>query len=31
MTKQDKFNYGSVIVGLVVLAIVFFIAFMGWA
>lgn len=30
MTKQDKFNYGSVIVGLVVLAIVFFIAFMGW-
>ena len=23
MTKQDKFNYGSVIVGLVVLAIVF--------
>lgn len=26
MTKQDKFNYGSVAVGLVCLAIIFFIA-----
>ena len=26
MTRQDKFNYGSVGVGLVVLALVFFIA-----
>lgn len=26
MTKQDKFNYGSVIVGLVLLAIVFAVA-----
>lgn len=26
MTKQDKFNYGSVVVGLVVLAIVFIVS-----
>lgn len=30
MTKQDKFNLGSVIVGLLVLALTFLIAWMGW-
>ena len=29
MTKQDKFNYGSVVVGLVCLAIVFVVAWAG--
>lgn len=30
MNKQDAFNYGSVVVMLVVLAFVFFIAYMDW-
>lgn len=30
MNKQDTFNYGSVVVMLVVLAFVFFITYMGW-
>jgi hypothetical protein len=28
MTKQDKFNYGSVVVGLIALAIVFTVSWM---
>ena len=30
MNKQDAFNYGSVVVMLVVLTVVFFIAYMDW-
>ena len=30
MNRQDAFNYGSVVVMLVILAIVFLISYLGW-
>lgn len=30
MTKQDKFNYGSIPICLAILALVFLLAWMGW-